>query len=81
MVLTDKSNTGRTGEGFATTSLSHSFQIQCSLGLNTVSAIVAVLGTIMIILKEIFIYEDVIGRSSYGSLFIVSMSCSFNGNL
>ncbi|VCX42909.1 unnamed protein product [Gulo gulo] len=43
--------------------------IQCSLGLNTVSAIVAVLGTIMIIFEEIFMYGNVIWRSSYGSLF------------
>ncbi|XP_047548560.1 membrane-spanning 4-domains subfamily A member 4A-like [Lutra lutra] len=43
--------------------------IQCSLGLNTVSAIVAVFGTIMIIFEEIFIYGNVIWRSSYGSLF------------
>ncbi|XP_059014980.1 membrane-spanning 4-domains subfamily A member 4A-like isoform X1 [Mustela lutreola] len=47
-----------------------SFSIQCSLGLNTVSAIVAVLGTIMTILKEILIYRDVIWGFSYGSLFI-----------
>ncbi|XP_044918964.1 membrane-spanning 4-domains subfamily A member 4A-like isoform X2 [Mustela putorius furo] len=44
--------------------------IQCSLGWNTVSAIVAVLGTIMTILKEILIYRDVIWGFSYGSLFI-----------
>uniref|UniRef100_A0A7N5KEC9 Membrane-spanning 4-domains subfamily A member 4A-like n=1 Tax=Ailuropoda melanoleuca TaxID=9646 RepID=A0A7N5KEC9_AILME len=45
--------------------------IQGSLGMNTVSAIVAGFGTSLIILEELVMYGNRIWRSSRGSLFIM----------